>query len=112
MIGHNLLAELWHATKGPMWGYPVFVLGAISSFLEPFRGHLSPKIDKVPEELTLRYHHEEPWVVVRDATPGPELRASFAHADSNGPREREIERERKQVTSPWHSTPPPIQWAI
>ena len=50
-------------TKGPMWGYPVFVLGAISSFLEPFRGHLSPKIDKVCEELTLRYHHEEPWVV-------------------------------------------------
>ena len=48
-----------------MWGYPVFVLGAISSFLEPFRGHLSPKIDKVYEELTLRYHHEEPWVVPR-----------------------------------------------
>ena len=45
-----------------MWGYPVFVLGAISSFLEPFRGHLSLKIDKVSEELTLRYHHEEPWV--------------------------------------------------
>ena len=50
------------STKGPMWGYPVFVLGAISSFLELFRGHLSPKIDKVSEELTLRYHHEEPWV--------------------------------------------------
>jgi hypothetical protein len=45
-----------------MWGYPVFVLGAISSFLEPFRGHLSPKIDKVSAELTLRYHHEEPRV--------------------------------------------------
>jgi hypothetical protein len=45
-----------------MWGYPVFVLGAISSFLEPFRGHLSPKIDKVSEALTVRYHHEEPWV--------------------------------------------------
>ena len=48
-----------------MWGYPVFVLGAISSFLEPFRGHLSPKIDTVSEELTLRYPHEEPWVVPR-----------------------------------------------
>ena len=46
-----------------MWGYPVFVLGAISSFLEPFRGHLSPKIDTVSEELTLKYPHEEPWVV-------------------------------------------------
>jgi hypothetical protein len=32
------------------------------SFLEPFRGHLSPKIDKVPEELTLRYPHEGPCV--------------------------------------------------
>ena len=67
------VTDFWHlvvfrilpppaSTKGPMWGYPVFVLGAISSFLEPFRGHLSPKIDKVSEELTLRYHHEEPWV--------------------------------------------------
>ena len=35
------------STKGPMWGYPVFVLGAVCSFLEPFRGHLSPNIDKV-----------------------------------------------------------------
>ena len=40
-----------------------FVLGAIASFLEPFCGHLSPKIDKVSEELTLRYPHEEPCVV-------------------------------------------------
>ena len=45
-----------------MWGHPVFVFGAISSLLEPFRGHLSPKIDKVSEELTLKYHHEEPWL--------------------------------------------------
>ena len=50
------------ATKGPMWGYPVFVLGAVCSFLEPFCGHLSPNIDKVSEELTLRYPHVEPWV--------------------------------------------------
>ena len=35
------------STKGRMWGYPRFVLGAIGSFLEPFYGHLSPKIDKV-----------------------------------------------------------------
>ena len=35
-----------------MWGHSRFVLGAIGSFLEPFCGHLSPKIDKVPEELT------------------------------------------------------------
>ena len=45
-----------------MWGYPVLVLGAVSSFLEPFRGRLSPNIDNVSEKLTLRYPHEGPWV--------------------------------------------------
>ena len=44
-------------------GYPSLVLGAIASFLEPFRGHLSPNIDNVSQKLTLRYPHEEPWVV-------------------------------------------------
>jgi len=38
------------------------VLGALGSFLEPFCGHLSSKIDKVSEELTLRYPHEGPCV--------------------------------------------------
>ena len=32
-------------TKGPMWGYPRPVLGAVDPFLEPFRGRLSPNID-------------------------------------------------------------------
>ena len=41
------LGGLRWSTEGPMWGYPVLVLGAISSFLEPFRGHLSSKVDKV-----------------------------------------------------------------
>ena len=45
-----------------MWGYPVPVLGAISPFLEPFRGYLSPKVDKVYRNLTLRYPHEGPCV--------------------------------------------------
>ena len=40
----------------------MLVLGALCSFLEPFCGHLSPKIDKVSEELTLRHPHEGPWV--------------------------------------------------
>ena len=40
----------------------MLVLGALCSFLEPFCGHLSPKIDKASEELTLRYPHEEPCV--------------------------------------------------
>ena len=57
------LGTLSRTTQSPMWGYPVLVLGAISSFLEPFRGRLSPKVDNVSKELTLRYPHEGPWVV-------------------------------------------------
>jgi hypothetical protein len=34
-----------------MWGYPRLVLGALGSFLEPFCGYLSPKIDKVYEKM-------------------------------------------------------------
>ena len=49
-------------TKGPMWGYPRPVLGAVDPLLEPFRGHLSPNIDNVSKTLTLRYPHEGPWV--------------------------------------------------
>ena len=30
--------------------------------MDPFCGQVSPKIDKVSEELTLRYPHEEPGV--------------------------------------------------
>jgi hypothetical protein len=33
------------------------------SFLEPFCGHLSPKIDKVSLKLTFEYPHEGPCVV-------------------------------------------------
>jgi len=54
-----------------MWGHPMLVLGALCSLLEPFCGHLSPKIDKVSEELTLRYPHEGPWV-------GPEPQTFFS----------------------------------
>ena len=50
------------STKGPMWGYPRPVLGAVDPFLEPFRGRLSPNIDNVSKKLTLRYPHEGPWV--------------------------------------------------
>ena len=34
-------------TEDPMWGHPMPVLGALSPFLEPFRGHLSPKADEI-----------------------------------------------------------------
>ena len=33
-----------------MWGHSRFVLGAIGSFLEPFRRRLSPNIDNVSEK--------------------------------------------------------------
>jgi len=60
------------STEDPMWGYPVFVLGAISSFLEPFYGHLSPKLDKLCSKLTfeipprraLRGVHIQPSVAI------------------------------------------------
>ena len=49
-------------TKGPMWGHPVPVLGAISPFLEPFRGCLSPNIDNVSEKNDFEIPHKGPWV--------------------------------------------------
>ena len=36
-----------HTTEGPTWGHPMLVLRAVCSFLEPFCGQLSPKLDKV-----------------------------------------------------------------
>ena len=50
------------STRGPSWGHSRCVLGAIGSFLEPFCGHLSPKNDKVSENMTLRHPHEGPCV--------------------------------------------------
>ena len=69
------------ATEGPWWGHPMLVLGALCSFLEPFCGHLSPKIDKVSEESTLRYPHVEPCEV--DGQPGEAL---LAEADYPTPK--------------------------
>ena len=37
----------WFSTEGPLWGHPRCGLGAVGVVLEPFCGHLSPKIDKV-----------------------------------------------------------------
>ena len=34
-------------TEGPLWGHPRPVLGATDPYLEPFCGHLSPKIDEI-----------------------------------------------------------------
>ena len=41
------------STEGPWWGYPMLILGAVCSFLEPFCGHLSPKVDKIFQKLLL-----------------------------------------------------------
>ena len=47
--GHGVDAHHQHcvATEGPMRGHPRCGLGAVGAVLEPFCGHLSPKIDKV-----------------------------------------------------------------
>ena len=89
-------------TEGPSWGHSRVVLGAIWSFLEPLFGHLSPKIDKVSEELTLRYPHEGPCVVRQlvpansQSNPGCEPAAArlVVVADTDN-----------QLLTPLHSTP-------
>ena len=48
-----------HTPRKPLCG------GIPCSFLEPFRGHLSPNIDNVSEKLTLRFPHKGPWVVTK-----------------------------------------------
>ena len=47
-LGCRVPERVWGTTEGPTWGHPMLVLGAVCSFLEPFCGHLSPKLDKVP----------------------------------------------------------------
>ena len=66
-------------TRGPSWGHSIVVLGTMRSFLEPFSGHLSPTIDKVSEELTLRYPHEGPCVVTSGAGRGRGVWRRRAH---------------------------------
>ena len=51
-----LLSPVPPPTEGPWWGYPMLVLGAVCPFLEPFCGHLSPKVDKSSKNgFWLRY---------------------------------------------------------
>ena len=73
------------STEGPSWGHSKVVLGAIRSFLKPFCGHLSPKIDKVSEESTLRYPHEEPCVWTEGCTD-----RSMETPDAPGPASRMV----------------------
>ena len=35
------------STEDPLWGHPRPVLGATDPYLEPFCGHLSPKVDEI-----------------------------------------------------------------
>ena len=45
-----------YTTRDPSWGHPRCGLGAVGAVLEPFCGHLSPKIDKVSCTLTFEIH--------------------------------------------------------
>jgi len=49
---HHLAPEVQKTTKGPMWGHPRPVLGAVDPFLEPFCGHLLLKVDRLCSKLT------------------------------------------------------------
>ena len=42
-----LLLIVEKPTEGPSWWYPRPVLGAIDPYLEPFCGHLSPKVEEI-----------------------------------------------------------------
>jgi hypothetical protein len=64
-----------------MWGYPRLVLGALGSFLEPFCGHVLPKVDKICSKLTFEipprialrgYEQRTPPAVVQGAAPDSE----------------------------------------
>jgi len=48
-------------TKGPSWGYPSPVLGAIAPFLSAF-GANRPRFLKNLSKLTFEYPHEGPCV--------------------------------------------------
>ena len=69
-------------------GIPGVVLGAIRPFLDPFYGHLSPKIDKVSWKLTFEIPPRRALCGVEAARLEPRL------TDREGERERARERER------------------
>jgi len=48
------------STEGPSWRHPVLVLGAVSSFLEPFCGELLSNVDKPVDNRLFKYPHEGP----------------------------------------------------
>ena len=50
------------STKGPSWGYPVPVLGAVCPLLSTF-GKKCPRLPKNLIKLTFEYPHEGPCVV-------------------------------------------------
>ena len=56
------------STRGPSWGHLLVVLGAILSFLEPFCGHLLPKVDKFSCKQTFEILIRR---ALRGSTPAP-----------------------------------------
>ena len=70
MVTHRISVQAlrWElTTRGPSWGHPMLVLGALGSFLEPFGGHSLPKLTTSLENLT--YPHEGPCVEPTGAVP-------------------------------------------
>jgi len=60
----------WWATKGPSWGYPRCVLGAIGAFCQLLAGK-GPGFQKNLKKLTFEYPHEEPGVRAGGGAPPP-----------------------------------------
>jgi len=61
-------------TKGPSWGYPSPVLGAVAPFLSTF-GENHPRFLQNLSKLTLEYPHEGPCVVASVSA----LASRYAH---------------------------------
>ena len=80
--------------RGPSWGHPMLVLGALGSFLEPFCGQTLPKVDKLCSKLTF----EIPPRRALGGTPTPCIAARptccFRKRGCAGRGERERERRR------------------
>ena len=115
------------STKGPSWGYPVPVLGAVCPLLSTC-GKKCPRLPKNLVTLTFEYTHEGPCVECRCLPLCPPLLRitvlcfvapkiyylSLGIASSGRERgERERERERKRETTgyePLASNSPHPRW--
>jgi len=96
--------------RRPYVGYPSLVLGAIASFLEPFYGHLLPKVDRLCSKLTFEIPPRRALrgVRVRPTRPGltwererkGESEEERERGRGRGQRERERERLVQHTPAP------------